>query len=94
MLAARLIAIGVKIPNIRRNLELGCNQAQQLCVRCLVGTKRPTGMAQIAQLDTYTQPVVISAMLPDKGKIFSRESSYSEQRTVIARKCKQLFSFR
>ena len=53
-------------------LELGCNQAQQLCVRRLVGTKRPTGMAQIAQLDTYTQPVVISAMLPDKGKIFSR----------------------
>jgi hypothetical protein len=29
-------------------------------------------MPQIAKLDTNTQPVMISAMLPDKSKIFSR----------------------
>jgi hypothetical protein len=72
MLAPGLIANGVKIPNSRRNLELGCNQAQELCVRRLVGTEHPTEMPQIAQLDTNTQPVMISAMLPDKSKIFSR----------------------
>jgi hypothetical protein len=54
MLAPRLIAIGVKIPNTRRNLKLSCNQAQELCVRRLVGTEHPTEMAQIAQLDTNT----------------------------------------
>jgi hypothetical protein len=41
-------------------------------VRHLVGTEHLTEMAQIAQLDTYTQPIMISPMLPDKSKIFSR----------------------
>ena len=72
MFAPRLIAIGVKIPNPSRNPKLDCNQAQELCVRRLVGTEHPTQMAQIAQLDTNTQSVMISAMLPDKSKIFFR----------------------
>src|ERR1017187_5944197 len=94
MRAPRLVATRVDIPQHRRGLQLGTDDADQCGRRGLLDAKDSAGMAQIAQLNGNTEPVVIATVLADECAIRTRRRVAADQLALLGWEGEQLLPLR
>ncbi len=75
---------------VRKNLDLICNEHQQRGRRSLADAQCAAREAQVAEHQRVTEPVVIAAAAPDRGKISIGQRVVADQLTLLRRRLEQL----
>lgn len=79
---------------VRKNLDLICNEHQQRGRRSLADAQCAAREAQVAEHQRVTEPVVIAAAAPDRGKISIGQRVVADQLTLLRRRLEQLRELR